>query len=183
MTLSTDEVWKTLREADCLHDKTAVDAALDSMAKAITLKLGETNPLILTVMNGGMIVSSEILLRLRFPLDHDYLHATRYRGKTQGGELNWIARPTHSLKDRVVLLIDDIYDEGVTLQALLDYCAAEGAREVYAAVLVNKLHARKTGSVPAFVGLEVVDRYVFGYGMDYKGYLRNIPGIYAVKGM
>jgi hypoxanthine phosphoribosyltransferase len=117
-----------------------------------------------------------------FPLNYDYIHATRYRGEIRGGELNWIAKSSYSFQDRHILIIDDILDEGLTLAALVKHCKKEGAASVHAAVLVNKLHDRKADLQADFVGLDVEDRYVFGYGMDYKDYLRNVPGIYAVKG-
>ena len=79
-----------------------------------------------------------------------------------------------------MLLIDDILDEGVTLAAICTACREAGAKQVYTAVLLNKLHSRKSGLEADFVGLDVADRYVFGCGMDYKDYLRNVPGIYAI---
>jgi hypoxanthine phosphoribosyltransferase len=77
-------------------------------------------------------------------------------------------------------VIDDILDEGLTLAAIVARCREEGARRVWTAVLVEKQRARAVDFTADFVGLTVPDRYVFGYGMDYKGYLRNARGIYAV---
>jgi hypoxanthine phosphoribosyltransferase len=86
------------------------------------------------------------------------------------------------LRDRTVLVVDDILDEGLTLAAIVDFCRQQGARAVYSAVLVEKVHDRKSAAVEAdFIGIKVEDRYVFGYGMDYHGYLRNVRGIYAVS--
>jgi len=114
-------------------------------------------------------------------LEIDYIHATRYRGETAGADLQWKAKPTTALKGRVVLVIDDILDEGHTLQGILEYLQQEQTTEIYSAVLVEKHHGRRVAGLSAdFVGLDVDDHYVFGYGMDYKGYLRNAPGIYAV---
>jgi hypoxanthine phosphoribosyltransferase len=121
-----------------------------------------------------------LLLRLGFPLRLDYVHATRYRGTTRGGELEWIKRPRTSLRDEHVLIVDDIFDEGITLELIARHCRAQGARSVHSAVLVEKQRARQCDYRPDFVGLEVADRYVFGMGMDYKEYLRNVAGIYAV---
>ncbi|KAF0192515.1 MAG: hypoxanthine phosphoribosyltransferase [Gammaproteobacteria bacterium] len=168
-------------EADCLYSASQVETALDSLGTAISGKLAGTNPLLLCVLTGGMVPMGMLLPRLDFPLHIDYIHATRYGGDTSGGEVRWIARPTTPVKERVVLLIDDILDEGVTLKTIRDECLAAGAIAVYIAVLVNKLHERKNGMEADFVGLDVEDRYVFGYGMDYKGYLRNANGIFAVK--
>jgi len=182
MPITPKEAFAAYAEADQLYTAQQVEQALERMAQEITGKLRDSNPLVLCVMLGGMIPAGRLLGRLEFPLQLDYIHATRYRGKTSGGELHWIARPSAPLEGRVVLVIDDILDEGITLAAIVGECKAQGAREVYTAVLVDKKHDRKEGMAATFTGLEVDDRYVFGCGMDYKGYLRNIPGIYAVKG-
>ncbi len=181
MTITPQEARAVLEQADCLHDAAAVDAALDRLAAEITARLGERNPLVLCIMQGGLIPGGLLLPRLEFPLQMDYIHATRYGGGTRGGELRWIVRPCASLQGRVVLLIDDIHDEGLTLDAIARDCQAAGATAVYSAVLVNKRHSRKHGLSADFAGLDVEDRYVFGCGMDYHGYLRNLPAIYAVR--
>jgi hypoxanthine phosphoribosyltransferase len=167
--------------AECLYDRAEVEAALDRLALDISYALAEANPLVITVMQGGLITAGMLLPRLAFPLQVDYLHATRYRGKTSGADLHWIVRPSHALTGRIVLLVDDIHDEGHTLEAIVAACREAGARGVYSAALVNKRHDRKAAYRADFVGLEVDDRYVFGYGMDYKEYLRNAPGIFAVR--
>lgn len=170
-------------EADCLFAKHEVLAAVSELAKTITKSLSETNPVVISVMNGGMVPMGLLMTELEFPLQMDYIHATRYRDKTRGGQLDWLVSPRIDLRDRTVLLIDDIHDEGVTLQAIKNYCQGQGAQQVLSAVLVNKVHERKNNSFADFVALDVPDRYVFGFGMDYKGMLRNAPGIYAVKGL
>ncbi|MEW6354166.1 MAG: hypoxanthine-guanine phosphoribosyltransferase [Pseudomonadota bacterium] len=181
MSVTAQQALDVYVHADRLYSKTDVEQALQRMAEQITARLKESNPLVLCVMTGGIIPAGKLLTRLDFPLQLDYIHATRYRGKTQGGELHWLVRPSIPLQDRTLLIIDDILDEGLTLAAIIADCKAAGAREVYSAVLVDKLHDRKNGVQADFVGLTVEDRYVFGYGMDYKGYLRNAPGIFAVK--
>lgn len=168
--------------ADCLYTDKQVKDAIARMGTEITSSLAERDPLVLCVMTGALIPAGHLLTCLKFPLQLDYIHATRYRGETVGGRLHWIVRPTHTLKGRTILIVDDIYDEGVTLSEIVDYCWSEGAEEVQTAVLINKLHDRKTKMKINYVGLETGDRYLFGYGMDYHGYLRNMPGIYAVKG-
>jgi len=183
MSLSAEDAAKAYAEADLLFDRNAVEAVMERMAGEIGAALKDTNPLVLCVMTGGVIFAGQLLTRLDFTLQVDYLHATRYRGATSGGTLHWLAKPSHPLKNRTVLVLDDIFDEGWTLKAILAHCRDEGAREVYSAVLVDKLHERKADLRPDFVGLEAPDRYLFGYGMDYKDYLRNAPGIFAVKGM
>lgn len=179
--LTPQQIEEVLCTADLLHSAADVEAALDRMAVAIEDRLRGSVPLVLGVMIGGIIPVGRLLPRLRFPLEVDYIHATRYDRRTSGKDLVWIARPQTPLRDRTVLVVDDILDEGHTLAGIIDECRNEGAREVLTAVLVNKRHDRKYPSVRAeFQGLEVEDRYVFGAGMDYKGYLRNVGGVYAV---
>ncbi len=181
MSVTPAEAERVYREADQLYSLEEVEAAVDRMAGEITERLQDRNPLILCVLTGALIPTGNLLPRLDFPLHIDYVHATRYRGNTTGAGLDWIVRPATPLSGRVVLVVDDILDEGITLAAILEECRQAGADEVYSAVLVEKRHERKNGLVADFIGLEVEDRYVFGYGMDYKTYLRNAPGIFAVK--
>lgn len=181
--MDAKQAQQVLKEADCLYSDAEVKAAIEKMADQIKQKLSDRNPLALCVMTGAVIPAGHLLTHLDFPLQIDYIHATRYRGQTSGGKLHWIARPSHELKGRDILIVDDIFDEGVTLSEIIDYCYAEGANEVFTAVLIDKKHDRKAKVNIDFVGLETEDRYLFGYGMDYHGYLRNAAGIYAVKGM
>ncbi len=184
MPIDLDEMRRAMEEADCLADNATVDAALDRMATGITAKLKDANPLIYVVMNGGLILAGRLLGRLPFPLEVAYLHATRYGHALQGNLLDWRMRPTQDLRGRTVLVLDDILDEGHTLAAIVEHLQAEGAAAVHSAVLVHKDHPRKAtpGMRADFTGLDMPDRFLFGCGMDYKGYWRNAPGIFALKG-
>ncbi len=181
--MNNDEYNQLLSEADCLYTAEEVGAALDKMAQAITDKLFDRNPLVLCVLTGAIIPTGHLLTRLNFPLQLDYLHVTRYGDTTSGGKLDWLSEQNYSLAGRDVLIVDDILDEGVTLKAIVEHCNRAGAASVFSAVLVEKCHERKAGISADFVGVQTEDRYLFGYGMDYKGYLRNADGIFAVKGL
>lgn len=181
-TITAEQALVVLHEAELLCPPAQVAAAFDQLAAAITAELAGRSPLALMVMNGGFIAAAQVLSRLSFPLQVGYLHATRYRSGTRGGDLNWIAPPRPMVAGRVVLVIDDIFDEGDTLKAILAEVQRQGAAAVYSAVLVNKRHDRKVAGLTVdFVGLEVPDRYVFGCGMDYQEYWRNLPAIYAAR--
>ncbi|WP_150429892.1 hypoxanthine-guanine phosphoribosyltransferase [Dechloromonas sp. CZR5] len=185
MTVDMNEIKRVMAEADCLATPQQVDAALDRMAAAITAELADSAPLVYSVMNGGLVVTGRLLARLNFPLEVGYLHASRYGMQLQGNSLlDWRVRPAQELKGRTVLVIDDILDEGHTLKAICQYLGDEGAARVLTAVLVHKDHQRKAepGMRADFTGLDISDRFLFGCGMDYKGYWRNAPGIYALKG-
>lgn len=183
--MKVKEMNQVLSQADLLAGEVEVAAAIGRLATEITEHLKDANPLLLCIMNGGLIFAGQLLTKLVFPLEVDYVHATRYGHEVNGAHLDWTARPRLDLQGRTVLLLDDILDEGVTLAAIANYCRQQGAARVLMAVLVEKLHLRKVtpGMRADFSGLEVGDRFLFGYGLDYKGYWRNAPGIYAVKGL
>lgn len=176
------EIQQVQATADLLYSEKQVEAALDNMAVSINDKLAGCNPLVLCVMNGGIVAAGKLLMRLAMPLTIDAINASRYQNQTSGGTIKWVLKPGAPLKNRTILIIDDILDEGITLAAIKDYCLEQGATAVYCAVLVDKLLDHDKPIRADFVGLEIENRYLFGYGMDYKGYLRNAAGIYACKG-
>lgn len=177
-----NKIKAVYEKSTCLFTTNEVEAALDRMAIKINEKLHDSNPVIICVMVGGLVPLGNLLHRLDFPLEVDYVHATRYRGAITGGEIHWKVKPSTNLKDRTVLVVDDILDGGVTLAAIIEEIKNLGAKEVYSAVLVDKYHKRVPNGLQKadFVGLEVDDHYIFGYGMDYNEYLRNAPGIFVV---
>lgn len=179
MKITPEQAWNTYKNADLIHAEAAVKQACDHMANAIDADLRELNPLLVCVMNGGVVPFSELLQRLQFPLQTDYIHVTRYGGKLTGGHTSWLVEPHADPVARHVLIIDDILDEGETLASIVDYYNDKKAASVRSAVLVVKDRPRKIDYMADYVGLHVPDRYVFGCGMDYKGYLRNLTGIYA----
>lgn len=177
-----DESQEALRNAELLYSAEEVENAITRMAAEITAELENTNPLVLPVMVGGVILAGKLVSQLNFQLQMDYVHATRYQSTTRGSTINWLKKPEKTLTDKTVLLVDDILDEGITLAAIIDYCYEAGAKKVYTAVLTEKeLEIEKPIKKADFTGLVIPDHYVFGYGMDYKEYHRNIAGIYAVK--
>ena len=183
MAITQEEADRVYRDADQLYSLEEIETAMDNMAEEITQELQNSDPIVLGVMNGGLIPAGRLLSRLDFPLRQDYIHATRYRENTSGRDLQWVKKPDFPIENRTVLIVDDILDEGYTLEALIKACEEMGAKQIYSALLCEKEHDRGVDIDGDFVGVKVPDRYVFGYGMDYKGYLRNAPGIFAVKGM
>lgn len=177
------EINKIHQESDCLYNAEAINTALDQMAEKITADLHDKNLLVLCVVTGGIIPAGHLVTRFNFPMQLDYVHATRYQGETSGGKLNWLKEPALPLDGRNILIIDDIFDEGITISEIARYCFDKGACGVYTAVLIDKIHDRKADFKVDYIGLSVEDRYLYGFGMDYKNYLRNINAIHAVKGM
>ena len=182
MNTPTPSLADVLATADLLHERQEIDSVIAEMANRIDAALDGERPVFLTVMNGALIFAGQLSLAMRTDLEFDYVHATRYRGETTGSELHWLREPQVSLVDRVVLLVDDILDEGHTLKAVRDDCYQRGAKKVLIVSLCTKRHDRLAEGIRAdFHGIELPDRYVFGFGMDYHEQGRNLPAIYALK--
>ena len=175
------EIKDILASADVIHTEEEVAAAVSRVAREITEKLGETNPLLLVVMSGGVPFAGHLMTQLHFALEFDYLHVTRYGQETSGGALSWRAAPWTPVKGRTVIILDDILDEGLTLAAIVERMKELGARACYTAVATDKLNGKNKPLKADFVALTVPDRFVFGYGMDVRGAFRNLPAIYAMK--
>lgn len=176
-----DETQALLDGAELICDAVQVDAAVTRLAGEITAALGDSYPLLLSVMGGAVVFTGNLLPRLAFPLDFDYLHVTRYGDETRGGALRWISEPRTPMSGRTVLVLDDILDEGITLAAIQRHVMTAGAQRCLTAVFSDKLIGRPKPIKPDFTGLALPDRYVFGYGMDVRGAWRNLPAIYALQ--
>lgn len=182
MNIISPSLVDALAHAELLHTRSELQAVIAAMGVRIDAALGGERAVFLTVMNGALIFAGELALAIRTDLEFDYVHATRYRGNTTGSELKWLREPMVSLRERVVLLVDDILDEGHTLKAVREDCYARGARRVLIATMCTKGHDRvAAGIAPDFNGVVLPDRYVFGFGMDYHEQGRNLPGIYALR--
>lgn len=175
------EAQQLLDNAECVASADTVQAVIDRLAREIADTLAGDFPLVLAVMGGAVVFAGQLLPRLCFPLEFDYLHVTRYRGNTRGGEVEWRVLPGQNVTGRSVLVLDDILDEGETLAAIRDKLHDMGAARVWSAVLTNKDNGLDKPIQADFVGLDVPDRYVFGCGMDAYGLWRNLPAIYALK--
>lgn len=178
--MNTENPQQLLEQAQLIHSSDAVQAAITKISKEITAKLENACPVVICVMGGGVVFAGQLLTQLKFSLELDYVHASRYENLTVGKTLVWQSLPKLNLTNRTVLLVDDILDEGVTLLAIKEKCLGLGAKNVLSAVLVEKKldHAKLISA--DFVGLEVPNRYVFGYGMDAYGWWRNLSAIYSL---
>lgn len=165
--------------AECLYDRAAIDGLLDTQAAILNERYAGACPLVLCVMTGAVVYAGHLLPRLKFSLDLDYVHASRYGDERTGGALNWLVRPRKPVRDRDVLLLDDILDEGVTLNEIAQWLKAEGARSVEIAVLTHKEKSMPQPCEPNYPALKTPDQYVYGFGLDVDGLWRNANGIFV----
>lgn len=165
-----------------IFDEQAIRLAIEKLSDNLNRICKDEEWIAICVLKGGLVFCGHLLPLLTFDICLDYMRVSRYEEGTSGGELTWHVEPQMSLAQKNVLLIDDIFDEGKTLEAMIQYCQQAGAKKVMSAVLLNKLHERKvSGLMPDQIGLECPDRYVYGFGMDLGGRYRNLPRIMADK--
>ncbi len=169
-----------LGQAELLYSETEVQAALQRLAQQLNSVFVDQHPLLLSVMGGAVVFTGQLLPLLNFPLDFDYVHVSRYGDGKLGGAMHWKVEPRENVRGRTVLVLDDILDEGHTLAALKQRVMALGAARFYSAVFADKQHGRIKPLQADFVGIDLPDRFVFGYGMDIEGAWRNLPAIYAL---
>ena len=181
MKLPADQAWEILNSAEELCSASAVSTAVERMALEISRKLEHRNPLVLGVMRGSVVFAGRLLPLLRFPLEFDYLDVTRYGDATRGGAVSWKVSPGTAVSGRVILIVDDILDQGYTLAAIRGKMLEAGAQEFYSAVFADKDIGRDKPVAADFVGVTLPNRYVFGFGMDVRGAWRNLPAIYGLK--
>jgi hypoxanthine phosphoribosyltransferase len=176
------KAWAFLENSEPVASAEEVEAAVRRLAAAISQRLAGAYPLVLAVMGGAVVFAGQILPRLRFPLDFDYIHASRYGTATRGSNIEWRVTPSESVRDRAVLVLDDILDGGETMAAIRQRVLGLGAKSFHCAVLVEKKLKIEKPIKADFVGLQIEDRFVFGCGLDAKGFWRNLPEIRAMKG-
>ena len=181
MTLSNQQARDVLQHAELIFSAEEVQAAVARVAQEINMVLVDAHPLVLSVMGGAVVFTGQLLPLLSFPLDFDYVHVSRYGGNRQGGDLHWKVEPRENVAGRVVLVVDDILDEGGTMAAIRQRVMDLGATGFYSAVFADKLNGIDKPVRADFVGVELPNQFVFGFGMDIHGAWRNLPAIYAVK--
>ncbi len=181
MTSSRQQAHAIMQQAELLHAAAEVQAAVARVAWEINAALADMHPLVLSVMGGAVVFTGQLLPLLNFPLDFDYVHVSRYGNNQQGGALHWKVEPCENIAGRVVLVLDDILDEGATMAEIKRRVLDLGADRFYCAVFADKLKNVAKPIRADFVGIEVADRFVFGFGMDIQGAWRNLPAIYATR--
>ena len=172
--------YQYLKQAEIIHSEQAVTQAISDMAIKLNQDYAVKQPIVLSVMSGAMCFTGQLMPKLSFPLELNYVHATRYHGELKGNKIKWIVRPTIAVTNRNVLILDDILDEGITLKSIVDECKLLGAKDVKVAVLAEKTLDKSKPISADYVGLILPNRYVFGCGMDVHNWWRNLPAIYAL---
>ena len=178
--LSRAEALRIFADSELIYDAAQVSAAVQRVADGLNQAYASRHPLMLSIMGGAVVFTGQLLPRLTFPLDFDFIAASRYGDATTGRELTWRVPPRANIRDRDIIVVDDILDEGITLAAVCDLIRSQGAASVATAVFSDKSIAKPKPITADFVGLSLPNRFVFGFGMDVQGAWRNLPEIRAL---
>lgn len=174
-----------LQNATEIFSAHTVNAAVAEVAETLNQRFAQpddaTFPLVLGVMGGAVVFVGQVLPQLRFPLEFDYIHVSRYGDDDQGGKVVWKVIPRSNVEGRTIIVLDDILDEGETLAHVKQRLLDMGAADVIIAVLADKDLKRAKPIRADIIGLTIPDEFVVGFGMDIYGYWRNLPGLWAIR--
>ena len=174
-----------IQNAEEIFDAAAVQQSVARVAAILNERFDraddETFPLVLGVMGGAVVFVGQVLPQLRFPLEFDYIHVSRYGDDDQGGQVVWKVIPRPNVAGRTIIVLDDILDEGETLAHVKQRLLDMGAAEVLIAVFADKDIGREKPVQADIVGLTIPNKFVVGFGMDVYGYWRNLPGLWAIR--
>ena len=164
-----------------LLTETSLHEGVDRVAQAVTQRYGNTPLTVVAVMTGSLVFLSDLIRRLSMPIRVSLIQASSYRGGTEPEAL-WIRDDMMlDVAGRQVLVIDDIFDTGTTLQAVLQCIAEMQPESVASAVLLQKLGQQKVEMLPDFVAFKIPNEFVVGYGLDYQDLYRNLPYLAALE--
>jgi hypoxanthine phosphoribosyltransferase len=174
-----------LENAEEIFDAAEVQQAVTGVADKLNARFDvpgdESFPLVLGVMGGAVVFVGNVLPQLRFPLEFDYIHVSRYGDDDQGGRVVWKVIPRPNVAGRIIIVLDDILDEGETLAHVKQRLLDMGAAEVIIAVFADKSLKQAKPVKADIVGLTIPNKFVVGFGMDVYGYWRNLPGLWAIR--
>ena len=176
---------KLLQNAEEIFNAAEVQHAVAGVAEKLNARFDrdgdESFPLVLGVMGGAVVFVGQVLPQLRFPLEFDYIHVSRYGDDDQGGRVVWKVIPRPNVAGRTIIVLDDILDEGETLAHVKQRLLDMGAAEVIIAVFADKALKQSKPVKADIVGLTIPNKFVVGFGMDVYGYWRNLPGLWAIR--
>ena len=167
-----------LKQSSVLYSNREIHLAIKNIAEEINQDIQSDILYVLTVMNGGLFFSAHLIPLLKHTIYHDYIHATRYGNKVHGGHIHWIKEPEDVIKGKNILIVDDILDEGITLSEIISKCKKMGANNIFYTVLFNKLIDKDKSIFPSYHALNVPNKFVFGFGLDYNGFGRALPDLH-----
>ena len=161
-----------------LFSEESLKARVQEIAGQITADFAENAPLVIGVLKGSFIFMADLVREIEFSCTLDFIAVSSYRSKTSStGAVQILKDLTVDITGRDIIIIEDILDTGLTLSYLIDLFKARGAKTIRTCALLDKPSRRKTEVVLDYVGFEVPNEFVVGYGLDFDQQYRNLPYI------
>jgi len=168
-------VWKAERIVKILLTEDELREGVDRLSRQIAAQWGQRPMTIIGVLTGCIVFLADLIRRLDVPLRVDLIQASSYRGATSRGDLTIDTGFQADIRGRDVLLVDDIFDTGHTLVEVLAELERHGPASIRTAVLLYKEGRQEVEFEPEFVAFRIPNRFVVGYGLDYRDEFRNLP--------
>ena len=173
---------KTPNIDQILVDQQAIQKRVTQLAAEITRDYNEKELTIIALMKGSIVFLADLLRLIPLPLRLEIIPVSSYHGGTaSSGIVTLQSVPLPDITDRHLLLIDDILDSGKTLKVLSEYLQTKGPASLRSCVLLHKKEKTTEAITAHYVGFEIPDEFVVGYGLDYQEYYRNLPEIRVLK--
>ncbi|WP_373841999.1 hypoxanthine phosphoribosyltransferase [Limosilactobacillus sp.] len=165
-----------------LFTKEDIEKATDRLAKQLTADYRDKRPLVVSVLTGAVLFTVDMLEKMDIMAQLDFIDVSTYFGGTQStGNLKLIHDLNSDVRGRDVLIMEDIVDSGHTLKFLIDLLKKRGAKSIKTASMMDKPEGRKYDVKVDYYGVQVPNEFLVGYGLDYKGFYRNLPYIGILK--
>jgi len=154
--------------------------AIWQIAEKINRDLKDKNPLMVCILNGSFMFSADLMKLIEFPCQISFVKFASYEGMGSTGKVKQLIGFNEELKGRTIVLLEDIVDTGITIENSIQQLKDLGAKDVHVATLLFKPEAYKKDLQLDYIGLEIPNEFIVGYGLDYNGFGRNLPDIYSV---
>lgn len=169
------------KEFELFISEAEILKAIDKVAEQMNKELDGTDPLFVCILNGSFMFASELMKRVNVPSEISFVRMASYQGTKSTGKIKEIYGLEEDIKDRTIVIIEDIVDTGHTMSLIIDQMTCGGAKDIKVATLLFKPEALKCDVKIDYVALEIPRDFIVGFGLDYDGYGRNLPDIYKIK--
>jgi len=150
------------------------------IAAEMNQDLAQKNPIFLGILNGAFMFASDLFKQITIPCQITFLKLASYEGTQTSGTVKQLIGINQDLKDRTVVILEDIVDTGITLDTIIRQLSGYQPKEILVATMLHKPDALQKEVKLDYVGFEIPNEFVLGYGLDYNGYARNLPEIYTL---
>ena len=150
------------------------------VANEINRDLADKNPLFLSVLNGSLMFTADLLKHITIPCEISFVKLASYQGVTSTGVIKEVIGLNEDIAGRTVVIVEDIVDTGLTMQRLLETLGTRNPESIHIASLLVKPEKLKVDLNIEYVAMEIPNDFIVGYGLDYDGFGRNYPDIYTV---